>query len=135
MRTTAQVLLSLPATLCAPVAWMVLVCGYSAAHDGPVSVYFTKASLFFVGSLVGLIALWRSIFYTRALNVAVPSRLLVAGLAAGLLLNAFFLLGGFVSPPKNPDAPQVLFIVWLIGGPFVVGVWNLSAILSRRERA
>ena len=72
---------------------------------------------------------------SRAMNVAGPSRLLVAGLAAGLLLNAFFLLGGFVSPPKNPDAPQVLFIVWLIGGPFVVGVWNLSAILSRRERA
>ena len=135
MRTTAQVLLILPATVLAPIGWLFILSGYHAAVDAPASIYFTKAALFFLGSLVGLIALWRSIFATRVGSLMRPLRLLVVGLVVGLLLDAFFVLGGLFSPPRDPDGLQVLFIVWIIGGPFVVGIWNLVAILSPHERA
>jgi len=135
MRTAAQVLLTLPATLLAPIGWLFIFSGYHAAVDAPASIYFAKAALFFLGSLVGLVALWRSIFATRVSSLIRPARLLVVGLVVGLLLDTVFVFGGLFSPPRNPDAPQIFFIAWLIGGPFVVGVWNLVTLLSPHERA
>lgn len=135
MRTATQIFLTLPATLLAPIGWLVTFMGFSADVEGPAFIYFTKTALFFLGSLVGLIALWRSIFATRIKGLTRPSRLLVAGLVVGLLLDAIFVVGGLFSPPRNLDAPGVVFFAWLIGGPFVVGIWNFVALLSPHERA
>jgi hypothetical protein len=135
MKTVAQVLLILPATLLAPIGWFVFFNGYIPEVNAPASIYFTKAALFLASSLVGLIALWRSVFYTRTKEVMRPSRLLVAGLVVGLLFDTFALLSGISSPPSNPDVPEILFLAWLIGGTFVVGIWNLITIFSPHEPA
>lgn len=133
LRIAVQILLSLPATLMLPVGWFVPFVGYNAQFDAPASAYFTKASLFLLGSLIGLIALWRSICFIQAGKLKGPSWLLVLGLVVGLSLD-LYLLCGVTGSQSKPDMSESLFSAWILGGPLLVGIWNLIMIW-RSEKA
>lgn len=132
MRTAIQVLLALPATLLTPFGWFFLIVG--GIDDAAALPFFIKVALFVFGSFIGLLALWRSIILRQSGELTRPPRWLVPGLVIGLLLATFFIVGWIIDPPRYPDAPLILVSLWIIGGPFIVGIWNLIAILSPHQR-
>ena len=133
MKTAIQILLVLPATLMAPVGWYFVLFGYipEARYGGSASIYFTKAAIFILASGIELVALWNSIFLTGATRAARANRAMVFGLIVSLVFNAFFLVGLIFSPHRT-DLPVVIAGTWILGGPFVVGIWNLMGICKRQ---